>query len=156
MYWSGIEYKDTASQVQLRYVDIHKAFIGVHGHKILPPLYNVTLTSTIKGIRSTELNEGFSIHNTVISNSMVRGIDISSNNVTLNINNSIVSSTTSGDGIEYSRIRTTPVDLSDVDPRNVSFPLYLTASSKSWETENTIKVIVIKYCFLLKKIEPIN
>lgn len=139
---------NTATPTQLQYVDIHKAFNAIQGQHVLPPLDNVSIKDSAKGISSDSLEKSLVINDVVVDGSLIKGIDITASHVSVTVNNSHVNSSKSGHGFEYSREKTTPVNLWDVDTSSsVSYPLYLSVESKPNQKEDRIKVMSLEYYF---------
>ena len=121
-------------------MDITKAFTAIRSSVAAPVLQNVRVREAAYGVQLKKIDNPLTIAQSVFTGSLMKGIEITSGHVSIDIQNTIVSSTTRGDGMTLKRVTPDPRDLCSILEGTASFPLRLKATGKSNTRIECLKV----------------
>ena len=121
-------------------MDVFQAYEAIKGISYLPDLYNVTVKSSVYGVRSNNLSSPLAISDSSVKDNRFAGIQIKSRSKTIKIENTAVDNTTFGGGLSYTQIVPDAVDFCSADVNVTTFPIIFEALGKARTSVDCAKV----------------
>lgn len=140
MYWKGIDFSSSKKTSSLQYVDVSQAYEAIKGSNYLPDLDYVTVKSSVYGVTSDNVSSPLTIKDSSVRDNRFAGIRIKGKSKAIQIENTAVHNTTSGDGFSYSEMLSDSVDFCSVDVNAVTFPIIFQAFGKARTNVECAKV----------------